>query len=151
MADVYSMIPASAKGFWVILILIGAVAVGLVALFGYMGYSSQNTRFEVTRNGLRITGTLYSREIPAHALVVDQVERVNLQTTRDLQPRRRTNGIGMPGYQAGWFRLRNKEKALLFVTDRTRVVRVPTTEGYTLLVSVENPNSFVRALGRLSG
>jgi hypothetical protein len=52
----------------------------------------------------------------------------------------------MPGYQAGWFRLRNGEKALVFVGDPTRVVFIPVRDGYSLLVSVAEADPFLSAL-----
>ncbi len=64
--------------------------------------------------------------------------------------RTRTNGAGLPGYQAGWFRLQSGEKALVFVTDLERVVYVPTNEGYSLLLSVEEPDEFLDALTRMT-
>ena len=66
-------------------------------------------------------------------------------------PRWKTNGVGLPGYQAGWFRLRRGGKALLFVTDRTRVVFVPTNEGYSVLLSVPDPDVFLRTLRAAAG
>ena len=60
----------------------------------------------------------------------------------------RTNGIGLPNYQAGWFRLNNREKALVFVTDWSRSVIVPTTEDYTLLANPEDPDGFISGFAR---
>ena len=57
----------------------------------------------------------------------------------------------MPGYRSGWFRLRDGEKALLYVTDPTRVVYVPTTEGYSVLLSVAEPDVFLSSLRRATG
>jgi hypothetical protein len=58
----------------------------------------------------------------------------------------RTNGIGLPGYQVGWFRLKNGETALLYVTDESTVTYLPTTEHDVLLLSVENAEAFLQAL-----
>lgn len=55
-------------------------------------------------------------------------------------------GTGLPGYQAGWFRLTNGERALLYLTDRRRAVYVPTTAGYSVLLSPAEPDAFVSAL-----
>ena len=63
-----------------------------------------------------------------------------------LEPRSRTMGTGMPGYGAGWFRLANGDKALVYLTTPERVVYVPTREGYALLLSVERPEAFLDAL-----
>jgi hypothetical protein len=62
----------------------------------------------------------------------------------------RTMGTSMPGYRAGWFRLRNGEKALLYLTDWSRVVYVPTTAGYGLLLSPSEPDQFLAAVHAVS-
>ena len=76
----------------------------------------------------------------------DEVRRVDFSTTPDLAPRWRTLGTGLPGYRAGWFRLRNGEKALVYLTDRNRAVYVPTTAGFSVLISPADPDGFVAAL-----
>jgi hypothetical protein len=55
-------------------------------------------------------------------------------------------GTGLPGYKAGWFRLRNGERALLYLTDRARAVYGPTSAGYGLLLSPAEPDAFHAAL-----
>jgi hypothetical protein len=54
------------------------------------------------------------------AVTLGGARRVGLSREVDLQPAGRTLGTGLPGYQAGWFRLRNGEKALLYLTNRMR-------------------------------
>ena len=71
---------------------------------------------------------------------------MNFGASPELLPARRTMGTGLPGYQSGWFRLKNGEKALLYLTDRTKAVYVPTTEGYGLLLSPDDPDGFLGAL-----
>jgi hypothetical protein len=68
----------------------------------------------------------------------------------ELQPTRRTFGTGLPGYRSGWFRLRNGERALLYLTDEARAVYVPTTAGYSVLLSPRDPDQFVAALRTVS-
>ena len=60
-------------------------------------------------------------------------------------------GTGMPGYQAGWFRLRNGDKALLYLTDRSKAVYVQTTDGFGVILSPSEPDNFLGALERLVG
>ena len=57
-------------------------------------------------------------------------------------------GTAMRGYRSGWFRLRNGDRALLYLTDQTRAVYVPTTEGYSVLLSPADPDAFLVALRR---
>jgi hypothetical protein len=64
-------------------------------------------------------------------------------------PKRRTFGTGLPGYQAGWFRLESGEKALLYLTDRSRAVYIPTTAGYSVLLSPENPDGLLAAIASI--
>ena len=68
-----------------------------------------------------------------------------------LQPKWRRIGTALPGYQAGWFRLRNGEKALLYLTDRTRAVYIPTTAGYSLLLSPADPDAYLSRLRAVLG
>ena len=58
----------------------------------------------------------------------------------------RRMGTGLPGYQAGWFRLRGGEKALLYLTDRSKAVYIPTTNDYSLLLSPADPDGFLETL-----
>jgi hypothetical protein len=150
MPEVFHIVPASGRavGFFTGL---GVLLLGLVALFGYFAYASLSARFEVSEQGLHIRSALYGRTIPAAALVPEQAQIVDLRTEHDLQPNLRTNGIGMPGYSSGWFRLRQKGKALLFVTDPSRVVYLPTRDGYSVLLSVRRPEAFLQALHRSAG
>ena len=53
-------------------------------------------------------------------------------------------GTGLPGYQAGWFRLRNGDRALVYLTDRSKAVYVQTTDGYGVMLSPQSLTSFSR-------
>jgi len=145
MRHVFAMVPAG-NGPVVLFGALSALMLVLVALFMWLAFSSQFSRFEVSPEGLRLVGDVWGRRIPARTLVVTDARVVDLQHEHELQPRRRTMGTGSPGYLSGWFRLRNGTKALIYVTDRTRVAYVPTTEGYVILLSVEDPDRFVRVL-----
>jgi len=147
MGETFHMIPAPAKAFW----FTGGITLLMLALFlvfVLIALSLRNVQFEVSKEDLRIRAHLYGRTIPMGSLVTDEVKTVDLRHDRELNPRWRTNGAGLPGYAAGWFKLRNGEKALLFLTDRTRVVYLPTREGYSVLLSVEHPDRFVDTLRR---
>jgi len=84
--------------------------------------------------------------IPFSELRTDDAARVDFDADPELTPRWRTFGVAVGQYRAGWFRLRNSEKALLYVTDNARVVRIPTTRGYEVLLSPDDPDAFLRAL-----
>ena len=145
MTSTFQMIPASNKVLYVI-VPVAAVAVGLLVLFGYLLYSSRHVRFEVDQRSLHIRGDIYGRDIKLSDLVLSEAKEIDLEQSPGYRPVLRTNGTGLPGYKAGWFKLRNGEKALLFVTDNRQVTYVPTRQGYSLLMSVEDGPAFLEAL-----
>ncbi len=105
-------------------------------------------RFEVFPEGLRIKGDLYGRTIPFSALQLPLARIVDLDQERELRPWLKVNGVGLPSYRSGWFRLKDRERALLFLTDRHRAVYIPTNLGYSLLISPDQPVEFLAALQR---
>lgn len=144
-ATIFPIIPATGKSLWVLGIIAVVLLLSLVPL-GYTAWSTRHVNCTVSPEGLRIQGDMYGRLIPLKSLVLDQAVTTNLTTDKEHQAKWRTNGVGLPGYASGWFKLRNGEKALLFVTDKTRVARIPTTEGYTVMLSVADPLALIDAL-----
>lgn len=107
---------------------------------------ASGSRFEVSDTGLRLRGDMYGRMIPADSLRGGAARIVDLATSPELQPRWRTMGTAFPGYRAGWFRLRNGEKALLYITETSRTVYVPTRNGYSVLLTPQQPERFLERL-----
>jgi hypothetical protein len=145
MHETFRMIPAGNGMFWVVGIA-AVVLAGVLALLAWFAASSKDVALVVEPGALVIRGGPYGRRLPLAELDLERARAVDLTRERDLQPRWKTNGASLPGLQQGWFRLRNKSKALLFVTDRTRVLHVPTTRGWDLEVSVEDPGALLAAL-----
>ncbi|MBM3460184.1 MAG: hypothetical protein FJX77_16820 [Armatimonadetes bacterium] len=145
MSKEFPITPAGSGPFWVCVGL-AFLMLGLTGLMVYLAVGTQRTRVEVSPAGLRIRGDLYGRLVPRHALRLEVAMPVDLKERRDLRPVLRTNGTGLPGYASGWFRLRNREKALVFLTEPTSVLYVPTTLGYSVLLSLENPEEVLAAL-----
>jgi hypothetical protein len=126
------------------LVLVVLVATAAVVVLSIRG--SRTATFELSSSGLRLRGDLYGRKVPASELRGGAARLVDLKVERALSPRNKTIGTALPGYRAGWFRLRNGEKGLLYVTDPHRVVYIPTRAGYSLLLSVDRPGEFVERL-----
>lgn len=147
LSTVFPMIPVASKSLWFFAI-ISLVLVGVLVLMIWLAWSMQHVRFTVSSEGLRIQGDLYGRLIPLKSLKLDEAVVTNLNTDTDHQPKWRTLGTALPGYAAGWFKLRNGSKGLLYVTDRTRIARIPTTAGYTVMLSVSDPAALIEALQR---
>jgi hypothetical protein len=122
------------------------IVIPLAAVFGLSLAGARGARFDISPEGLRLRGDFYGRLIPASQIRSDLAKRADFVVTPELQPFRRTMGTGLPGYQAGWFRLQSGEKALLYLTDRQRAVYIPTTAGYSVLLSPADPDAFLLAL-----
>jgi hypothetical protein len=119
-----------------VVILVVAITIG----------TTRTPRFEVSKEGLRIRGNLYGRMIPMAHLRLDAARVVEIASSTDLQPVRRTNGASIGATRAGWFRLRNGEKALVFLTRNPRAAYIPTTQGYSVLLGVNEPDALLSSL-----
>lgn len=142
----FPIVPGTSRGLWAflaVILLILALA-GLLMIATVRG--SRASTFELSDAGLRLRGDLYGRMIPADSLRGGAARIVDLASSPDLQPRWRTIGTAFPGYRAGWFRLRNGEKALVYLTETSRTVYVPTRKGYSVLLSPRQPERFLDRL-----
>ena len=148
--DTFPIAPAATRALWLVPALMVVVLVPVLILVGVSLRGSRAARFEVSPTGLRLEGDLYGRTIPAGQLRTRDARRVDFAADPALAPKLRTMGTGLPGYQAGWFRLKNGEKALLYLTDRSRAVYVPTTAGYSVLLSPADPDGFIAAIRMLA-
>lgn len=106
-----------------------------LVLVGVIVWAVRRRSVELGPTALTIRAGFYSRTIPRAALQVESGILVSLFEQREIAPRWRTNGIRVPGFRAGWFRLAKGEKALVLVTDPRVVTYLPTREGFALLVS----------------
>lgn len=143
--DVFAISPASPKPLWFLAIICLLLAVVFMALM-YTAYSSRNSRVEIKSDRIKLVGDFWGREIPYKLLNVSAARILDISGSSEYTPKRRTLGTGLPGYASGWFRLRNGEKALVYLTKRQNVIYVPTSEGYSLLLSVEEPERFISTL-----
>ena len=145
MPEVFPIVPASAKPIWIL----GVVCIILVIVFAalaYTAYSARNSRVEVSADSLRLVGDFWGRSIDFESLRLADAAIIDLDSSSNYAPRRRTFGTAVPGYASGWFRLRNGDKALAYLTTRDSVVYIPTSLGYSLLLSADRPEQFLEAL-----
>lgn len=97
---------------------------------------------------LRVKAAYYTRESPLPAFDLDQAAVVDLREHGAFKPAFKTNGVGMPGYWAGHFRLRDRRKAFCLVTDPARVLVLPHSDGSVWLLGMEHPQAVLDILRR---
>lgn len=145
--QVFPIVPAGNSVYVILAPILLLILIG-GALATWAAYSSRHVTFEVSSEGVTVRGDMFGRFVPKDKMVLKDARAVDLAQDRNLQPKWRVGGTGYPGYKAGWFRLANSSKALVFITDPHRVVYVPTVDGSSLMVSVANPDEFLAALKR---
>lgn len=150
MTDTFFITPATGKIWLPVLaplLITLTVFVVIACLSARSIHSARHAKFEVNDSALVITGE-YAQNLPLENLDLAKAQVVNLAERSDLSPSLRTNGVGLPGYQAGWFNLQNGQKALLYLTSRDHVVYLPTNEGYSLLLSAADSGGLLDSLRR---
>ena len=147
MERVFDIIPASA-GPYIFIWALSLILIAVIGLLIYVDYSSRDMYFILREDGLKISPRLYGRFIPRQDINTEGIRVLNLNKETDYQPKMRTNGAGLPGYSAGWFKLQNKEKALVFVTDKSSVVFIPTNKDYSVVLSVKEAEEFAELIKR---
>jgi hypothetical protein len=150
METLYHIVPAGARPFYLLIPVLLLLAGGLGVLAA-TGYGSQREAFVLSDRGLDFRGDVYGRRIPWSALRISEARIVDLNREPPLRPRSRRLGTGLPGYAAGWFGLNNGERALVYLTDRRKVLCLPTNLGYTVLLSPSDPNRMLAEMQRRVG
>jgi hypothetical protein len=119
---------------------------GILALFILLAVSIRKTRFEISGKGLRIRGDMWGRTFSWAELNVANARIVLLDAEPGLKPKWKTCGTALPGYASGWFRLYNKSKALVFLSDKKEAVYIPTRKDFCVLLSSEDNAGLLQAL-----
>ena len=122
------------------------VTVAVAGVLGYFLYGSFQSTVTVGARSLDLKAPFYGRSIPRDSIDAARARVVSMHAAGEVRFRLRTNGLAVPGYRVGWFRLSDKTRALAAVTDAARVAHVPLKDGSVLLVSVAKPDEFIQAL-----
>lgn len=129
---------------WFFAILIVMAAVFIV-------WSVQRRRVVLDDDLLVITAGINSARVRVADLDLAAARIVNLADAPTLHPLLKTFGTAMPGYSAGHFRLRDRSRAFLLLTDRHKVLALRERGGRTLLLSLERPQALLDALQAVAG
>ena len=123
--------------------------IGAIVMVVVLGLVFRST----TRNGVALDGTTLRVRAGLHRLAVevatldlDAARIVDLPGEPALKPMLKTFGTSMPGDQAGHFRLRDRGKAFLLLTERRKVLVLSERSGRRLLLSLERPQALLDAL-----
>ena len=131
-----------------IAMLVVAVATGAIAMF--LAFMLKRHRLQLDGSGLEIVTTFYRQRIAFPEMKLDAARVIRLDEHPDLKPLLKSNGYALPGFRSGWFRLRNWHKAFVAASDGERLLWLPTTRGFDLLLQPKDPQRLLARLRELA-
>jgi Bacterial PH domain len=123
-----------------------SAAVVFVLVIALLVWSIQWRHIVLEGDRLSIRAGMNSVRLRVADLDLAAARIVDLAQTPTLRPMLKTFGASMPGFHAGHFRLRDRSRAFLLLTDRSKVLALPQRNGRTLLLSLERPQALLDAL-----
>lgn len=132
-----------ASALLVVLLVVG----GLFALLWWM---MRRHRMVMDQAGLDLVTSFYRRRLAWPDLRLEQARVVSLGEHPELKPALKSNGYAMPGFRSGWFRTRKLSKVFVATAGGDRVLWIPTTQGYDLLLQPRNPQATLQRMQALA-
>ncbi|MGA6538090.1 PH domain-containing protein [Stenotrophomonas sp. NPDC101269] len=123
----------------------------LALLLAVLTWAFFRRRITLQGSTLDVTAAFYRRQVPVQAMMLAKARVVDLAGHDALRPRMMLNGYGVPGFNAGHYRLRDGNRAYCLLTDASRVLHIPLHDGSVLLLSPEQPRALLAALQALAG
>jgi hypothetical protein len=131
--------------------LVAGVLLVLALPVRYLYRTLMRHRIALHGSALEIATTFHRRVLPLADLRLTAARVVDLDERTEFRPMLKTLGTSFFGFRSGWFRLRNREPALVATAGGTRVLWLPTVRGYGLLLQPESPQALLDELRRLAG
>ena len=129
---------------WLMGLLLGIGPAILIA--AAMGV--RNPQAKLGKDGLSIKVSFIDKQWAISTIDRANAALVNLESRQELRPKWKLWGVAMPGLSSGLFKLYDGRKAHVYITDRSKVVYLPTQSGPVLL-SLERPREFLDTLQAL--
>ncbi|ABZ75008.1 conserved hypothetical protein [Shewanella halifaxensis HAW-EB4] len=163
MPQVYALAPLTSGGYWsfiaLLAILVGLltfiyfstlpeiskiISFGLLLLtlfaFSWVFYKADDSKLIIGDDTLTLDVPFYAITLPLAEVKIKEIQRLDWQRDPDLKLESRHNGVGMAGYQLGWFKLSNKQKAFVAMSEEQNLVMIPTLRGYRIILSLQEPD-----------
>lgn len=118
---------------------VGGVFLFCLLLWAVLDALVRRHRLHLDSSGLSVTTTLYRRHFTLPELDLATAGVVDLDERPEFRPMLRTNGLSVPGFRSGWYRLRNGNRALVAAAGGQRLLRIPTRAGHDLILQPVDP------------
>lgn len=114
-------------------------------LMAWLGWAMHRRRLRL-RDGYLHYGRMPWQRAAVAALDLEAARILDLGQQRGLQPVWRLAGTALPGYRSGWFRLRDRRRAYVVLSDWRRTLVLPKRDGGLLLFDLQRPEAVLAAL-----
>ncbi|HMB57387.1 MAG TPA: PH domain-containing protein [Arenimonas sp.] len=118
---------------------------------GMLAWTMHRRTIQVSDQGIVVRRFPWPRMIKLAELDLAQAGIVNLDERLELQPIFKIAGSALPGYRSGLFRLRDRRRATVLLTDWKRVLVLPKRDGSVILLSPQRPDALLEALRNARG
>jgi hypothetical protein len=141
---IYSMTQPKGSVFIMPVIVIIFLLALIIGMIGIM-IAVKHTNI-LMRDGVIIINSFpYGKKMPVENISVDEIRTINLNENKEYDISIRTNGIGLPSFHSGWMKLNNGKKALVFITNKNKVLLMPVKD-YVVLFSMDKTEEFIAEL-----
>ncbi|MFC5576481.1 hypothetical protein ACFPOA_00465 [Lysobacter niabensis] len=118
----------------------------ILASLGLMTLVFRRRRVSLADGILTVAAGLNTRRVATGELELASARIVDLRERSDFKPMFKVFGTRVPGLSMGHFRLRDRSRAFVLLTDASRVLVLNERSGRRLLLSLDRPQTLLDAL-----
>jgi len=107
-------------------------------------------RIAIDGRDLVVAAAFYTRRVPVEALDLARARVIDLAEHTGYAPMLGINRLGLPGFRAGHYLLRNRQRGFCLLTATDRVLMLPQRDGKVLLLSPARPRELLEHLCALA-
>ncbi len=124
---------------------------GIALLLVAPALALRRRRLTIEGDALVVAATFFTRRVPVHAIELDRARIVDLAEHRELGNLPTGHGnMDLPGFRAGHYLLRSRQRAFCLITARERVLVLPLRDGRLLMISPHQPRDLLARLERIA-
>lgn len=113
----------------------------LIALTALLLYSVTRNEITLRKGTLHLKGGAFHERIELTAITYAEI--IDIEHNKERAPVMRENGLGLPGFQIGWFTLANGACAFVMRSGGKRMVYIETSQDFRVLLGVKNPEKLL--------